>query len=173
MRLRGGWWLGPVHFLLVPLDGAAEAFFKADERLVAEGFAGGGDVGQCVLDVSGAWGAVDGGVGVSGEFGEDLIRLVQSVALAAGDVEDTPGNFFSGCSGSEKICRDGIFNVSKVAALLAVAKDGGPLAAQHEKCEFCHDTAVGRVWVLARAEDVEVAEAHCFQPIDLPVAAHV
>ena len=30
---------GLFHLLLVPLDGAAESFFKADERLVAEGIA--------------------------------------------------------------------------------------------------------------------------------------
>lgn len=161
------------QLLPVPLHGAAKPLLETDGRFITKGLAGGADVGQRVLDIAGTRRSVDGGLMEAGEFGEDLVGLIEGVPLAAGHIEDTSGHLFRRCGGGEKIGGNGIFHIGEITALFAVAEDGGLLAVEHLEGKFRHDAAVRRVGVLAGTEDVEIAQADGFNTIDLPIAAHV
>ena len=68
-------------------------------RLVAELAGGAGDVGQGVLDVALALGAVDGPGGEAELFGDGGVDLVEGVAFSGADVEDAAGGDFAGGDG--------------------------------------------------------------------------
>ena len=65
---------------------------------------------------------------------------------------------------SPEVGVDDVPHVGEVPALLAVAIDDGRLAGEQRGREAADDAAVGGAGILARAEDVEVAQAERLQP---------
>ena len=100
----------PVLFT-IPGDGAAEALFEADLRLVAEGFTGGGDVGQGILDIPGAVRAVNRRLFEVEQLGQEAIGLVDRVALPTCDVEYPPGNLLGRGFKGQQVGGDCVFDV--------------------------------------------------------------
>ena len=127
--------------------------------MIAELFGGTADVGEGVLDVAFAGGAIDGFGGEVELVGDGSVDLVEGMALAGSDIEDAAGGDFAGGGAGEKVGADGVFDEVEVAAGKAVAEDGGGFASHHLVGELRDDAGVGRVGGLAGAEDVEVAEA--------------
>src|ERR1035437_2045854 len=67
----------PSAAALVPLDGAAQAFAKIDDRGVAQQLLGQANVGQRVADVAGVWWSVGRLAVVAGQLTQNLKRFVQ------------------------------------------------------------------------------------------------
>ncbi len=133
--------------------------------LVAELVAGAIDVCERMLDVALSRWAVGGFVGEAELLCDGGVDLVESVALAGADVEDSAGRYFAGSEAGEEIGTDGVVDEVEVAAGEAVAEDGGGFACHHLEGELGDDAGVGRVRCLAGAEDVEVAEADALETV--------
>ncbi len=104
---------------------------------------------------------------------EDLEQVEQAVAVAAGDVERPAAHDLGGCARSREVGADRIVDEGEVAALEAVSVHGGVRAAAQGVDEERDDSRVGGVRTLARAEDVEVAERHRLEAVQLGVDAAV
>ena len=91
-------------------------------------------------------------------------QLVDRRRATRGDVDDrrprTPA-----ASAASRFAVDDVVDVREVARLLAVAVDGHRLAVRDRADEARHDGGVLRHRVLARAEDVEVAERDDLHPV--------
>src|SRR5277367_1251126 len=85
---------GLFRLLLVPIHSAAKSFFEADQRNVAESFARGSNIGLRILYIAGSLGTVGWRFGIAGQLCENLVSLIQCVALAAGNIEDLSCDFF-------------------------------------------------------------------------------
>ena len=149
----------------VPCDGLAEAFAELGLGLVAEFGAGAGDVGEGVLDVAFADGAVVG-FGIEAELlGDGGVDIVERLALPGTDVEDAAGGNFAGGRAGEQVGADSVVDEVEVAAGETVAEDGGSLASHHFEGELGDDAGVRRVGGLAGAKDVEVAQTDALETI--------
>src|SRR5436309_508890 len=71
-----------MFFFEVPGDGFFQPFVKVSFRLVAELAGGAGDVSEGVLDVAGAFGAVDGLGGEAELGGDGGVDVIESVAFS-------------------------------------------------------------------------------------------
>src|SRR5580700_7662477 len=147
----------------VPLKGAAETFFKTDLRIVAEEFARLPDVGLGVANVAVAGWFVLGFEFLAGYFRKELSCLVQRESVACPDVERFAGN--TGGLARKKISLDGVFHVREVAGLLAVPKDDRLRLFQKTHAQFRQDAGVRRAGILARPENIEVAERNIFESV--------
>src|SRR6185312_7419059 len=111
--------------LAVPGDGAAQSLLERNRGLIAESFAGSRDIGQGIGNVACARRPIDRRFFEIKQIGHDAVGLVQRVTLAAGDIEDASGDLLGRGFHGEEVGRYGILDVGEVAALLAVAVDGG------------------------------------------------
>ena len=68
---------------------------------------------------------------------------------------------------------DDVLNEGKVAALFAVAIDGGRFSGQHLERKDGQNSGILRGWILIRAEDIEVAERDGLQSVDAGEGLHV
>ncbi len=112
-----------------------------------------------------------------------LIQLIERGAVADCDVIDLVdggrerrhglprfarndgGGRGCGHGGGEQIGLDGVVDVAEIAAGFAVAVDEDGLALDHAGDPLRYDGCVGAIGVLARAKDVEVAQADGFEAI--------
>ena len=74
---------------------------------------------------------------------------------------------FASAVQASKVGLNHVLDVGEIAALSAVAENGRLFSVQHLSDELGQHTRVGRSWVLARAEDIEVSQADRFQAITL------
>jgi len=95
---------------------------KVSFRLVAELAGGAGDVGEGVLNVTGAFGAVDRLGGEAELAGDGGVDLVEGVAFSCADVEDTAGGDVARGEAGEEVGADGVVDEVKVAADKTVTK---------------------------------------------------
>src|SRR5882757_1303185 len=152
-------------FFEVPGHSFFQSFVKVSLRLVAELFAGAGDVGEGVLNVTGAFWAVDR-LGSEAELaGDGGVDLVEGVAFSCTDVEDAAGSDVARSETGEEVGADGVVDEVEVAAGEAVAEDGGGFACHHLEGELGDDSRVRRVGGLAWAEDVEVTQADALKAV--------
>src|SRR5260370_23714301 len=133
--------------------------------LVAELFAGAGDVSEGVLDVALAFGAVDGPGSEAELAGDGGVDLIESVAFSCADVEDTASGYVARGHAGQQVGADGVVDEVEVAAGEAVAEDGGGLACHHLEGELGDDAGVRGVGGLAWAEDVEVTQADALETV--------
>ncbi len=107
------------------------------------------------------------------QFRQETVYLFQRVLAATGNVENLA--CYPGCRRrtGQQVRGNNVIDIGEVPALLPGSEDGraGPL--KHLLDEFCQHSAIGRIGSLARPKDIEVAQAHSLQSIDLPIAAHV
>src|SRR5580704_5472194 len=108
---------------LVPSESAFQAFFEHHGGLVTEQLAGLGYIGLRIADVALAGGLVPGFETLAGDATELLQGLIQGDTTAGPDVDDFPRS--AGGFACEQVGLDGVIDVGKVAALLAVAKNDG------------------------------------------------
>ena len=90
-------------------------------------------------------------------------RLSSDVRLAARDVEHLARGARRGAG--QQVRLDGVVDVAEVARLLAVAVDGRRAPLQRRRDEVRDDRRVLRLRILARAEDVEVAQRHRLEAV--------
>ena len=159
------WRLGLVCCGAVEGEGFGEALLPGEVGLIGERGAGGSDVGAGGADVAGARGlelGLDVLVGLAVEFGDEF---EEGDAAAATDVENFAGDVLGGRFGGAEVGVDDVADGGEVAGLLAVAENGGRLAGEEGGAKTGDDAGVRGVEGLARAEDVEVAEAHGFEAV--------
>src|ERR1700704_6180104 len=153
-QVSGGYFFGSafeagdlffLFFFEVPGDGLFEAFVKEGFRLIAELGGGAGDVGEGVLDVTFAFGAVDGLAGEADLAGDGGVDLVEGVTFSSADVEETAGGDVAWGEAGEEVGADGVVDEVEVAAGEAVAEDGGGFACHHLESELGDETGGGRV----------------------------
>ena len=145
--------------------GPAETFFEIHFRFVAQKCFRPGNVGERVLNISGALGAVFHVAVVSDQFLQNQESLVQISPPAGGHVDYFSRDLAGFGPAGQQICRDDIFDVGEIAALLAVAKNGGLFPAQHLSDEFGQNTRVRRSRILPRAKHVEISQANSLQAV--------
>ena len=114
----------PVHRALQPLQ-------ETDFRVVSKRLSGCRDIGVGVFDIAFPWRTILRWVLVTGQLGDQAIGLVQRIRFTAGAVEHTSSHLFHGRRGRFQVCLDNVFDVGKVAAVLAIAIDSRLLAGQH------------------------------------------
>ena len=138
-------------------DRLLQPLANPDLRLVVEQLLRSAHVGQRVAHVPGARRAVLRLQRRSGLFSDDARQLVQRRAVAAGEVDHLPLELRRRRRRQE-VRGDRVVDEAEVAGLLAVAVDDGGLTGERRGDEVRDDRGVLAVRVLARAEDVEVAE---------------
>ena len=94
-------------------------------------------------------------------------QLQQRARPAACDVEHPAGDHLSWCVGRCQVGLDNVIHEGEVPALLAVTVDHWWLAPCECPYEEGDDRGVGRVRALPGPEDVEVAEGHGLEAIEL------
>jgi len=162
---------GSAEVVEIPAGGGEEAFGDAVGGGVAEEGARLGDVGDGMGDVADALGAVvgldvgDGRVEAGEEVAQAGEELGEGGRGAAGDVVDLVGGG-PGRQGGALVGLDDVLDVGVVAGEGAVAVDGGRDVADEGLGEERDDRGVGAVRVLARTEDVEVAQADGGQAVE-------
>ena len=123
-----------------------------------------GDVGLRIANVAVARRIVLRFEFLAGDFVRAARTVWFSVNAAAGpDVEDFAGNV--GSLAGQKIGLHGIVDEREIAGLLAIAKNHGLRLFQEARAEFRQDAGVGRAGILARTENIEVAERDIFEAI--------
>src|SRR5215472_16012961 len=110
-----------------------------------------------MFDVAGAGRSVLDRARETGDSLEHLVGLVKRKPAAGSDVEDLSRGLRRGHCRGQKVSLDRIFYKREIAALLAVAIDGGRLALQHASNELSQHRGILRIGVLTRSKDVEVA----------------
>src|SRR5260370_38949822 len=73
----------------------------------------------------------------------------------------------------QQIGPDNIVDIGKITALPTVAKNGRTLSIEHEPDELGNHGGILRSWMLARTEDVEVAQTDCLKSKNIVEAATV
>src|SRR6516164_1210568 len=126
-----------------------------------------------MLDVAFSFRPVLWFAAVAGELCQQLTGFVQIEARSGGDVEDLSGNFFGRSVRGQQIRFDGVVDVGKVAALAAVAEDGGLLAVQHLRGELRQYARIRRRRILAWTKNVEVAQAYGFESVAAVERGHI
>src|ERR1700722_13213720 len=148
---------------LIPGIGAFEAFRKKDGGLVAEEFLGEADVGEGIADVALAGRLVFGLQSFAGGFLKHFENPVEGNGVARADIEGSPRG--AGGFAGENVGLHGVFDIGEVASLFAVAEhdrwdgieEGGGKTGEHAR--------IGRVWILARAEYIEITQADIFKAV--------
>jgi hypothetical protein len=149
----------------VPGDRFLQALVEVRLRMVPQLLAGAMDVRQRVANVTRACGAVERRSSEAELLGDGGVDLVERVASSGADVEDAASGDRTGREAGEQVGADRVVDEVEVAAGEAIAEYGGRLACHHHGCELGDDAGVRRVGGLARAKDIEVAQADSFQPI--------
>src|SRR5882672_11945817 len=111
--------------------------------------------------------------GVAGRLFEQLERLVEREARSRSHVAHFARDLSGRGVARKKVGADGIFDVSKISALFAVAKNRRFLSAKHRRDELGQDSRIRRSRILIGPEDVEVAQADGFETVTAVEAAHV
>jgi len=112
----------------IPIHRPLQALLEIDDRFVAEGLLRARNVGERVLDVAFALGAVLNFAGVAGQFFQSLESFVQVDARSRGDVEYSSRDPIRRGMRRQQVGDYGVIDKSEVAALSAVAEDRGLLA---------------------------------------------
>src|ERR1017187_6154640 len=147
----------PLPLPLIPLNRLGNTFRESHYGFPAEKSFRLRDVGLTVEDVAGAR-RVELRLHVLTEnlvHGSDEIQ--ERDAAAAGDVEGLTECLFR-CFTGEQVGVDDILDMGEIARLAAITKDGRRFVAQNGRDESRDDRRILRLWMLTRAEDVEVAE---------------
>src|SRR5690242_1723987 len=118
----------------LPIPGyrALQAFFKAHGRTITQVFLRQGDVGKRVLDIAGALRTVLHGAMVAGDSPQQGDGLVEAGLVTSGDVENAAHHLGSRGSARQQVGGYGVLHKGEIAALFAIAEDGGLLPDEHE-----------------------------------------
>src|SRR6266850_547682 len=150
----------------IPLQRCVQALFYAVGRRVAEVASGFGDVGDGVADVAGAEVLVLRSAGLEvrimrQEAGAEYFEEgIQARAVAKADVVNLVDGVFADGGGGEEVGLNHVFDVAEIAAGFAVAVDVDGLFFDHGRDPGGNYSGIRAVRILARAEDVEVAQAN-------------
>ena len=109
----------------------------------------------------------------SGELCQYAVNLFQCVLAATSDIKDLARNHACGSRTCQQVRGNNVVDVGKIPALLATPVNRWLPTLEHLQDEFRQHAAVRRIGALARPKNVVVAQAHGFQSIHLPIAAHV
>ena len=117
------------RFCTIPIPGAAQAFFEFDARIVGEFLARERDIGLGIADVALPRFDVYRVSGTTGEFFEQLQRVIQRIAAARSTVKGNSG--YAGGFARTNVQLDDVLDESEITGLLAIAEDlRGPAIAQ-------------------------------------------
>src|SRR5580704_15346407 len=119
--------LGSLQFRFVaavPFDSPAETFFEIHRWLVAKKLLCPGNVGERVLNISGALGAVLYVTRVSNQFLQNQEGLIQIRPPSGSHVDYSSRDLAGLGAARQQVCSHHIFDVGEVAALLTIAKNG-------------------------------------------------
>jgi len=134
-------------------------------RGITQQGAGFGDVGHGVANVAGTEILVNWRLDLQRRIAglqsvlENLQQLVQGCAFSDGDVVGLVDGFWIGCCCGQEVGLDNVVDVAEVASGFAVAIDADGLTFQDCVDPLGDDGGVGAIGVLARAENVELAQA--------------
>jgi hypothetical protein len=114
-----------------PVDGALEAIFERDFRMIGEVVADAADIGAGEADIAGAWWCELWGQVCAEDTVECIDELEQRDGATGADVvgEGVGGELRSEGSAEEGL--DGVVDVGEIAGLEAIAEDGGGSAVAH------------------------------------------
>src|ERR1700675_641173 len=148
---------------LIPVPGAAEAFFEEDAGFVTENCARESDVRLRIADIARARRVVFCLDLLAGDFFEQFQDIIQRDPGARTTVENLSGSSRS-FAGAERFIHD-IFDVGEVARLLTIAIDDGRLIFNECEHEAREHAGILRRGVLARPEHIEEADGGILQAI--------
>ncbi len=112
-----------------------------------------------MLDITFAVGAIDGLDIFTKGLDQRLVNVIKIFTTAVCNIECLAGRLV-GSEACFQIGFDDVFDISKVAALLAISVDRRTLVIQEHLDELRDHGGVGPVRVLPASEHVEVAQAH-------------
>src|SRR5579872_2719478 len=118
------------------------------------------EIGEGMFHVSRTFGFVIHSARVPGQLLKNLDSFIQIHSRSSGNVEYPPGNLACGRLACQQVGAYNVVYVGKVAALFSVAKDDAALAAEHLRNKFRQHSGIRRAWILARTENVEVAQRY-------------
>ena len=161
----------------VPRHSQRQPFTDVLRGRVAQALRGFADFGQAMAHIASAEVAVHGlgalqvrvaGKQVAVQLG---IQLIERGPVAHGHVVNLVHGFGVLRGSGQQVGLHHVGNKAEVAAGFAVAIDVDRLALDHAGNPLGDDGCVGAIWVLARAEDVEVAQADALHAVGF--AEHV
>src|SRR5881628_4200693 len=144
--------------LAVERDRAAQTFVEIHAGLIAHQVTRLGDRGERALHFPRARGFVFRQDRYAGQRANAIPQFVDAHAVAAADVEHLAGHAGRRRAGGEQVRVHHVRDVDEVAGLTPVAVDRGRLPRERRGDEARHHGGVLRLRILARAEDVEVAQ---------------
>src|SRR5580692_477668 len=116
-----------------------------------------------MFNVAAALGAIVELARVRSQGLQGLENFVERDSAPGRDVEDLSRRALSRRLAGQQIRLDYIVDVSKIAALFSVAKDGWRLPVEHLHNELGHHSRILRRRILPRPEYVEIPQGHSLQ----------
>src|SRR3989442_2437247 len=156
------------HTVAKVLDRAPQPVLEIHRGAIAQLLARPGYRREGVAHVASARRVVLGFDVDADEIGDALPQRANTRCDAAPDVEHFAGDLTRRCVTREEICLDDVRDECEVARLLAVTEYHGSRAAERGGDEQRDNSAVLRLEVLARSENVEVAQDDGLKSVSAP-----